>query len=130
LIYGYIREGHPDWFDHISEKVSFDTSDRDIGIQTADLFAREAMKFVEGVFQGERPIRRSLDALVTSGRFKITFTSKEFFDSMRQNRDDVESYLGFSWEDYQSWLKRNNRLPSLTAYSEFVRLSIRKKRGS
>lgn len=68
---------------YLNEKVSF-ASRKYIGIQVADLVAREAMKHLDNMIGPvKRDTRRSMRALMDTHRFEFTFHMKEYFDDFK-----------------------------------------------
>ncbi len=129
LMYGYLRESHPEWRDHIGKKVSFVSSEGEPRLQAADLFAREAMKEVDNaVGPTKRDSRKSWIALAETDRFGLVYTGREEAEIVRHEAKFMENYLGFTMSDYVDWLHAHNRQPSRTAEIEFVAMIQKRRR--
>ena len=75
------------------------------GIQAADLFAREAMKWArQGASLNKRHIRKSLARLVDAGRFKMEFFVDEYFQDYKRKLPEIEAVAGMTQKDYEQWL--------------------------
>jgi hypothetical protein len=98
LLYDFFRRQKPHG-EFLADKVSF-ACRRTVGIQIADLVAREGMKRLDQIITGTPPyVRGSFNALNASKRFAfITVGQKEFIDKkaqleqMQVPNSDLESY--------------------------------------
>lgn len=102
-----------DWShrEFVAPRVSFASRD-DIGVQIADLFAREAMKHLDNTIGPQRrAIRRSLIALLKSRRFRLSYYLKPYLETLK--REVRETPLSAQmWRDYGAWLERRGVLDS------------------
>ncbi|HVN97967.1 MAG TPA: hypothetical protein VMT62_16175 [Syntrophorhabdaceae bacterium] len=68
------------------DSITF-ASRSEVGIQAADILAREAMKHADNLFIGpkRRPVRKSMKpfsaTLETTGRYKFRWFSREYFEN-------------------------------------------------
>lgn len=86
---------------YLNEKISF-ANRKYVGIQVADLVAREAMKHLDNIVgPKKRRIRHSMSALCETGRFEFKFHTKEYFESVSQWPYE----FGVDIEVYAKWLK-------------------------
>lgn len=110
---------------YLADEISF-ASGNNIGIQAADLWVREIMKFCESriLRYKQRQIRKSLRVLSDSRRFNFDYQGYEYFKDFRNHFTDLEHRTGMRLENYMVWLAKNglddnesNRLKYL-AYTE------------
>ena len=88
----------------LRDKVSFATKDH-VGIQAADLVAREAMKHLDNeIGPVKRGVRLSMQALLETKRFAFTQMRREFFEQFIRNRDTYSRQLGIDTQDFMQWL--------------------------
>lgn len=94
--------------------ISFAPRTESIGIQAADIFAREAMKHYDNFFIGPRKYRferKSLQELRATGRYKVLFFTKGYFEDWKNKYSLLEEKAGVTGSDYAQWLlqkKLNN----------------------
>ena len=75
------------------------------GIQAADLFARETLKWAkQGMPLNKLKIRKSLARLVETGRFKMEFFVEEYFQDFKNKLPEIEAIAGLTQKDYEQWL--------------------------
>jgi hypothetical protein len=101
----------PEWRfrEYLADEVSFDTR-KNIGIQAADLVARETMKHLDNqIGPVPREIRRSMRALGESRRFHFDFFRKGYLEALRRNAAEMNC-PGYSISEYHEWRERL-RLP-------------------
>jgi hypothetical protein len=78
----------------LSEKVSF-ASRKYVGIQVADLIARETMKHLDNMIGPvKRDKRRSFAALQDTKRFMFTYWVREWFEGFSRDYDRVSASVG------------------------------------
>jgi len=121
LIYAHMRESNPEWKKRFASKISFESSRLNARIQISGLFAREAMKALDNeVGPVKRKIRRSWQALKSTGRFVIYSFSRQYFAGIKNDLPNLEEELGFNAADYAAWLHRKGRQWNVTNYFEFL----------
>lgn len=99
---------------YLADKVSFATR-RTVGIQVADLVAREAMKDLDNdIGPVKRPPRKSFRALLESGRFSFNALGPEGYVALLRMIPGVEKSTGITFEDYDKWLEENGLQDSMT----------------
>jgi hypothetical protein len=82
----------------------------DIGIQAADLWVRELMKFFDGNLFSEGYVPRpQCQTLLETRRFGGDLQCAEYFEDMRQKLPLLEAQTGMSGEAYALWLQRKRR---------------------
>lgn len=92
---------------YLQEKISF-ASRKYVGVQAADLVARETMKHLDNIVgPKKRGTRRSLAALQESGRFRFTFYTREWFKDFRRDFRNVAASCGVDFKEYQEWLAQH-----------------------
>ena len=91
----------------IADKVSFATR-ATVGIQVADLVAREGMKHLDNIVGPvQRPKRGAVRALEESKRFGFKFYVGEYFKGMKASLQQMENDSAFpvKFAEYREWLK-------------------------
>jgi hypothetical protein len=90
------------------DEVTFTPSTEEPRIQIGDLLARETMKELDNqVAPVKRKRRRSMDALVATGRFQIDLFGLEYFQEMREKTRDLEKGdAEFNRRTYAAWLTK------------------------
>jgi len=88
-------------------KLSFDSRDRYVGLQVADVVARETMKPVDNIQQGSpRATRKSIQTLHATERFSIDHLTEEYFMDIKRF---IESDTAFQegMKNYLEWIAAN-----------------------
>ena len=95
----------PEWnYKNYLSGIAFESSEK-VGIQVADLFARETMKHFDNIFGPvQRPTRIPMQILRATERFKIDYSSKYDFENYLKQLDKDTA---IKKEDYDKWLKDN-----------------------
>jgi hypothetical protein len=105
---------------HLSAKVSF-ASRKYVGIQVADLVARESMKHLDNmVGPVERPIRRSMSAILDTKRFQFNHLTQKYFESFRVNMDRLSQQFGVDHNDYVQWLDENGLIHNMSNLHRYM----------
>lgn len=92
-----------------------------VGIQVADLLARETMKHLDNrVLGSPRPTRRSLTAIVDTGRFKFDLYEKEFFEDYKRKFAEIQASSGMSFEGYNAWLNKHRQMDSMSSRHQYL----------
>src|SRR5438270_573547 len=78
-IYAYLQESGLHWSDYLASKIEFESSRKNLRIQIADLFAREAMKDFDNDLSSIKRVRRSWEGLKATGRFRIEKFDEGYF---------------------------------------------------
>lgn len=87
----------------LENKLGFATQ-KTVGIQVVDLFAREVMKYGENEFgYTKRPMRLSLKALLDTNRFKCVYVYDDWFEELRDKYESFEQVDEIR-QDFQNWL--------------------------
>lgn len=105
LIYQYLRI-HKDWnpYESIADKVSF-ASRENVGVQVADLWAREVMKYLEWeLYRYSAFPRRSWSSLYETHRFGADFLMEGFYRGLRAKMPELEKEAGINRDPYRQWL--------------------------
>lgn len=91
----------------IQDEIAFAVR-KSVGIQVADLYARETMKFLDNqVGPVIRPKRRSLIKLEATGRFGMNAYTGEYFKGLKVA---IEQNPSFRREEYAQWLEQHRIL--------------------
>jgi hypothetical protein len=120
---------HQDWDPRalLAEKVSF-ASRKEIGIQAADLWAREIMKELEGHLE-KRDRRKSMLALEATHLFGADLLLEGFYRGMRENYAKLQNELEVHPEGYRQWLgKRQDNESNRILYLMFTEDQYQAKR--
>lgn len=105
----------------MDDEVAF-VSRKDIGVQAADLVAREAMKWLDNrIGPVSRYTRTSTHVLLDSKRIKFRLYGREWFEKLRDGAAMMpeESYARYSEEGYRQWLSQErlqHTLPNKIRY--------------
>jgi hypothetical protein len=108
VLYSYMTELTEWKASHVLHgKIGFD-SRATVGIQAADLIARETMKHLDNIVGPvKRRTRRSMAALNVTGRFRFTFWMTEWFEGFRRDFERVAASCGVDTNEYRLWLDGN-----------------------
>ena len=115
LLYDYMAK-MKEWgaSQRLSEKVSF-ASRKYVGIQVADLLARETMKHLDNIIGPvQRNTRRSMQAILATRRFEFRFLTHEYFESFRRKLSDFARKLGVDYGEYLRWLERKRLVDNMS----------------
>ncbi len=110
LLFKYAREGGG-WEDQgiLPAGIRF-AARTEIGIQAADLWARELMKFLDGsVFSKDYVPRPQWTTLIGTRRFGGDLQFAEYFEDMKLKMPALEAQTGMSRAGYLAWLQRKRR---------------------
>jgi len=100
--------------EYLHKKVSF-ANRRYVGIQVADLVAREAMKHLDNMIGPvKRIIRQSMKALAKTHRFEFTFHNKEYFDGMKDRMPALRQEVGLDLTEYADWLAKRGLVDNIS----------------
>lgn len=137
LFYEYQKR--TDWeYSEYLNAIGFISSD-EIGIQVADLYARELMKHGDRNFDKAGkdfftgPFRKSLKVLADSGKFGGHYFGKEYWKDYKEHFDEIEKEAGFSAHDYGKWLFKNRLTdngPNRTRFLSYINEQDRKKKNN
>ena len=104
LLYGMFR-GSSEWSHILFPFVGFAVSRELPEIQVADLFARETMKALDNIIGPvKRPPRKSMQALLATGRFDAEAVSTDWFIGLKRKMPTLEREAGMSEGQYRTWL--------------------------
>jgi hypothetical protein len=86
--------------------IEFIWAEEDIGIQAADLIARETMKYCDNFIVGptERNMRKSIKTLVDSEKYLFQFFSKNEFEYWENQVKKYEKEIDYNDDEYKAWL--------------------------
>lgn len=88
-------------------------SSETVGIQVADLYARELMKFGDRNFDKPKDetfimsFRKSFKVLADTGKFGGDFFGREYWDDYKKHFPEIIKTAGFSEHDLAVWLSDN-----------------------
>jgi hypothetical protein len=114
-IYEFMRRSKK----HETRELLFDTVSfacrRTVGIQVADLFAREAMKRLDGQLSPEnRPARQSFLALRRANKFAFRAVGKSDFEDKRRKLLNSPLRESATLTVYRNWLAKNGLVDNLS----------------
>jgi len=96
-------------------------SRQDIGVQAADLWVREMMKFLDGnLFSDTYTPREQWLVLMSTGRFGGDLQVGEYFESMKSQMAALESKTGMSSAAYAKWLTAKRRSDNQSNRIEYM----------
>lgn len=121
VLYGHIAT-LPDWDCARFLRTPLKISTRDeVGIQAADLYAREVMKHLDNMLGPvKRPMRRSMAALRVTNRFGCDLHMREFFEDFRRKFDDIAVNVGMNAEHYRQWLAKTRQADSISSRHRYL----------
>jgi len=106
---------------HLADKLSF-ACRRTIGIQVADLFAREVMKNFDAQLDGsKRPTRISFQKLYATQRFRFLNVGKLDFERRKVELANGKYGADASMAAYYRWLEENRLKDCLTNRIEHMK---------
>ncbi len=106
---------------YLSDKVSF-ASRKYVGIQVADLLAREAMKHLDNIVGPvKRPTRLSMAALLETKRFHFNYLMDEYFQSFKGQMPQLAQKFGVDFEDFRQWLDQNRLVYNMSNLHRYMR---------
>lgn len=105
--YDYLRKASDMKIPEMSDKISSATSET-IGIQIADLFAREVMKDFEWLLDRQdghitRRRRISWETLVATNRLKFVYWFRKDFELLAKDMSRIDQEKGDQWAAYEKW---------------------------
>lgn len=121
-----VLHGHiatlPDWdcapFLRMTLKIA---SRSEVGIQAADLYAREVMKHLDNtVGPVKRPMRRSMETLRGTKRFGCDLHLRDYFEDFRKKFDSVAAKVGMSQDHYREWLTTTGQADSISSRHRYL----------
>lgn len=93
-----------------------------VGIQVADILARESMKHYDNFFVGPRvykKTRKSFQAL-KAPKYEFAFYTKEYFEDFKREVFDGCKENPALFNAYEEWLLKNKRKNNATSQFEFL----------
>ncbi|MGD0445154.1 MAG: hypothetical protein ABSA39_14565 [Edaphobacter sp.] len=129
ILYANMRELNPGWTSRVASKLIFDSSRINPRIQVADLFAREAMKTFDNEFGPvKRPIRKSWEALSSTGRFPVFGYGEQWFADLKVDIERGVPQEAFDGDGYLKWL--GDRQDNMTAFIEYTKILFKNRTSS
>lgn len=112
----------PDWECAKYLRTPLKISSRaEVGIQAADLYAREVMKHLDNTIgPTPRPMRRSMAALQATNRFGCELHLREFFEDFRRKFDDLAVKSGMNLEHYRQWLGQHGQADTISSRHRYL----------
>jgi hypothetical protein len=94
----------------------------EIGVQAADLWVRELMKFLDGtLFSPDYKPREQWDILLRTKRFGGDLQFGSYFQSMKDQMATLEQNTGLNKERYIAWLLKKKRQDNQSNRIEYMR---------
>jgi hypothetical protein len=125
-----VREEHWKINEYLSSKIGFDDHRKNIGLQAADLLAREAMKHLDNQLLREpRPTRLSFTALASAQRFCFEFIDRRRMLQLREQMDAIPA-LGRANDAYTKWLNGKGLKDTPSARLQFMNAANSLNHGS
>lgn len=112
----------PDWDCAKYLRTPLEISSRaEVGIQAADLYAREVMKHLDNTIgPTRRPMRRSMAALQATKRFGCDLHLREFFGDFRRKFDSLAVKTGMNVEHYRQWLGQHGQADTISSRHRYL----------
>ena len=105
----------------LEERVEFLCSTKYPRIQVGDIYTREVMKHLDNmVGPVKREERKSFTALRETGRFDAQFFMREAWEDKRRKFDEIQQKAGFTFKEYEDWLKLKKRIHNTSNMFEFL----------
>jgi hypothetical protein len=103
----------------MADKISF-ACRKTVGIQVADIIARETLKRCDSLFmqKEERPLRQSMQLLLSTERYKFMHLDEKFFD--REGDRLTEDPDPFDPVAYMQWLAKKKRQDNISNKYNFL----------
>lgn len=104
------------------DEISFANRSKTVGIQAADLLAREAMKYCDNILNGSirRPVRKSIKALSETDKYSFDFLTRSYFEDYKNKFEKLQEKAGVTREDYRRWLLQNKLDDNIFNRNKFV----------
>jgi hypothetical protein len=120
-LYGFMaKQKEWDLVNAIDQEISFATRES-VGIQAADLLAREAMKHRDNqIGPTVRMPRQSIMALVRTGRFRFIYHTREDFKGWYQQAVEMGKLSGAKMTEYRKWLEQNKLEESFSSKIKYL----------
>lgn len=99
------RSEYKEYNSYMEKELGFATREI-VGIQAADLFSHEAMKYYDNIYFSSIKLntRQSVNALKNTGRFELNYYGKNYFEGVEnKHKDDLRNYR----KEYKEWLSKN-----------------------
>jgi len=109
--------------------LSFLSQKDSIGLQAADLLAREAMKCYDNFFcMTGRPIRKSMQALKETGNYTFNLFDKDSITAYIKESGTEEWKKSFEVfkQGYRQWLSQNGLVDNITNVNRYLLGTIKK----
>jgi hypothetical protein len=121
LLYDFIRRSkqNQNVARLLSDEIAFATKET-LGIQVADLIAREVMKRLEDDLLNRRRTRASYAALLACKRCEFKFLRKDHFTEAKAFLNNLPNKDRFSMKQYREWVVENGLHDCLTNRVHFV----------
>jgi hypothetical protein len=120
LLYNYMATEWTDEPAFLAEKISF-ASRKYVGIQAADLWAREMMKRFDSFIRDDRSTPRlQWQMLRETNRFYGEFICSGYFEDFKARYDSISAEVGMNQNEYQEWLVRKRRQDNQTNRIEYM----------
>jgi len=104
----------------LHEEISF-ASRKYVGVQVADLIARETMKHLDNIVGPiKRGTRLSMRELQNTGRFRFTYYTREWFRGFRSHFEEVSRSLGMEPTEYRDWLTKNGLADCMSSKHRYM----------
>jgi hypothetical protein len=120
-LYAYLKSTS-DWkYAEYLNDISF-AQRNNIGIQAADIIARETMKHYDNIIVGpaKRPVRLSMQELISTNRYTFKYYSTKILSFYKENRERVQEMAGFTTKDYEQWLFNNGLADNIVNRNKFL----------
>ena len=101
---------------YITDEISFTDRRSSVGIQAADLIAREAMKHADNVLMGSkgRRTRTSMYELHSSNKYNFELLGEDYFEECKRKLHDMPEESGYTRDAYERWRKKKCLNDNLT----------------
>ena len=133
LLYDYMSKTDGWNFGAQLDKLSFTSLKKSVGIQVADLVAREFMKHCDNFLIGPKKYkypRESFKALSRSLKYRGIYEDGQYWRDFASKIQEIEKQTGITRSGYLQWLKENNvKDNSTNVHRYLIRLDQLKTKG-
>jgi len=133
LLYDYMSQTDGWSFGAQLDRLSFASRRNSVGIQVADLVAREFMKHCDNFYIGPRKYKRareSFKALSRSMKYRGEYEHRDYWQHLKAHFTEIEKKTGITRKGYVRWLDENNLKDSQTNVHRYlIRLDELKAKG-
>jgi hypothetical protein len=115
----------PDWRlrAYLDNELRFASRQSSVGIQAADLLAREAMKHLDNQCGPvQRPTRASIRTLANTNRFRFQYYVRVGLEALKREAEELGNLPGAKMSDYRAWLANHGRTDGISTRLNYLKV--------